>query len=131
MCIFSRAIWGIFVHPVIAGAMAYLVALQLLLPGLVLAQATSGAPDHSAICAYASDVQDGSYQHPVNHHVTCVCCACADAASGAMSGPIPTSHEIVWLDVYRAYHFANLTNCDLSFGHFRSGPHNPRAPPAA
>jgi hypothetical protein len=119
------------VRRLLAGLMAYLVALQLLAPGFALAQIAAAAPDHSVICASDTGASGEQSQHPVDDHSTCMCVACGLADGGIALGPTPSCHAIVWQGTATAYRFAPFGDFVRDTRTVASGPHNPRAPPAA
>jgi hypothetical protein len=119
-----------FGRRLIAGLAAYVVALQLFLPGFALAQVAATA-DHNVICALETNVGGEPVQHPADHHATCVCCGCTLAGGGSALGPTPASHAIVWRRIVTTYDFARPANSGPPSRDIASGPHNPRAPPTA
>ena len=115
----------------VGGVIAYGMALQLILSGLVVVSSITllSAAPRAEHCITSSG--DHASALPGDHHSTCRCGpACAMSACAAMVGGIQAKATIAWPTTDALLWVARLDPRATLPRAMAEGPHSPRAPPA-
>src|SRR5215469_8861743 len=117
---------------VVGCAVAYGMALQLILSGLVVVSSIASlSAAHSAEHCVISSGDDASVL-PGNHHATCQCGpACAMSACAAIVGGLQAKATIAWPTTAASTWAGRLDLRATLPRAMAEGPHSPRAPPVA